>query len=167
MPAASSGPYQSRIFNFVHQKSRRVSEQIGRTIRHLRVATSWGVQVMLYPIYLLFQTTESAEKRFYSSQQNWRQLPEDELDAQPQTPPATDQAIQRVLHIVKVLPSEALAANPLEESTKPLSLLASLASNSLSRFKFLVFPSPNYPSTPASHHLTTSFPPIQGVATQL
>jgi len=107
MPAASSGPYQSRIFNFVHQQSRRVSRQLSSTFRHLRVATSWGVQAILYPIYLLFQSTESSGKQLYSSRQkNWLQPPADEIDVQPQTPPAADQAIQRVLSLVNASPQE-------------------------------------------------------------
>ncbi len=107
MSAASSGPYQSRIFNFLHQQSRRMSGQLSSTFRHLRVATSWGVQAVLYQIYLLFQLTESAGKQLYSSRQkNWLQPPADEINAQPQTPPAADQAIQRVLSLVNAPPQE-------------------------------------------------------------
>ncbi len=125
MPAASSGPYQSRIFNFFHKQSRRVSEQLGTAFRHLQVATSWGAQAILY---LLFQSNESAGKQLRSSQQknwlpyfvregekgregerekenNWqsavlKRMPPDEADTQDQIL-TVDRPIQRVLHFVR------------------------------------------------------------------
>lgn len=98
MPAASSGPYKSRIFNFLHKQSRRVSEQIGTAFRHLQVATSWGAQAILY---LLFQSNESAGKQLRSSQQkSWLPLPPDNDDAQDRVL-TVDRPIQRVLHFVR------------------------------------------------------------------
>ena len=58
MASASDRRYQSRLFNFIHQQIRRVSEQSSQAFRHLEVSTSWGVQVLLYPIYLLFQINQ-------------------------------------------------------------------------------------------------------------
>jgi len=137
MAAASTGPYQSRIFNFVHQQSRRVSKNIGSAFRHLQVATSWSIQVLLYPIYLLFQSTESAGKLHSSGQKSQPQLPTENTATEQKTPPKADQAIQQVLRLVNA-PLQPVA------SSKPLNFLASLASR---RFDF--------------------FPIVQGIATQL
>ncbi|MBF2049885.1 MAG: hypothetical protein IGS54_21380 [Elainella sp. C42_A2020_010] len=52
-----SGHYQSKVFNFLLRQSLRLQTQTAQTWRHLKVATVWGVQILLYPIYLGFQTT--------------------------------------------------------------------------------------------------------------
>jgi hypothetical protein len=158
MASASSGRYQSRLFNFVHKQSRRLTQQCDRAFRQLQVATSAVVPILLYPIYLLFQSS-SAAKLDHSVQQSWPQLPVDNTASHPETPTA-DTPIQRVLQAINV-PSESAILTP--QSKKPENFLAFL---SFWRFKFL----PNnlkstsnldYPS-PTLKRLN-----IQGVATQL
>ncbi len=107
MASASDRRYQSRLFNFIHQQIRRVSEQSNQAFRHLKVSTSLGIQVLLYPIYLLFQSTRLAGKQLHSPvQQNWPQLATDDPHSQPQTPPTADAPIQQVLLLVDALPLE-------------------------------------------------------------
>lgn len=143
MSPASSGRYQSRLFNFIHQQSRRVREQSQSAFRHLQVATSWGVQVLLYPVYLLFQSNKLFGKQLHSAAPpGRRQLQADDTNSQPQTPPTADTPIQRVLLLVDALPSEEAVSNS----------LAFFASNKLTRLN----PSP-----------TLQRPVIQGIATQL
>ena len=53
--------YHSRLFNFVHQQSRRLTEKWENTWRHLQVATQWGLEVLLYPLYLLLHPESGAK----------------------------------------------------------------------------------------------------------
>ena len=49
--------YQSRLFNLILQQSRELTEQWQRNLRQAKVTSMWGMQMGLYPIYLLFQVT--------------------------------------------------------------------------------------------------------------
>ncbi len=118
MSSASDRRYQSRLFNFIHHQARRVSEQCSQGFRHLRVATSWGTQVLLYPIYLLFQSTELAGKMHSSVQESWPELSANDNYSQPQTPPTADTPIQRVLLLAQTVatPAETQRFKKTEES---------------------------------------------------
>ncbi|OUL20250.1 hypothetical protein BV378_30190 [Nostoc sp. RF31YmG] len=168
MPSGSSGRYQSRIFNFVHQQSRRLTEQLEHTIRYVQVATKWGVGVLLYPVYLLLQSTESSEKALYSKE------PQTRLQLEAATPPDVDTAIENVLETVKNLPfaeTPATSSNSISASANPLAVLESLW------LKFI----PRKPSNNSglSQSLTISqhpagnlnpspiHPMVQGIATHL
>jgi hypothetical protein len=164
MASASSGRYQSRLFNFVHKQSVRLTQQCDRAFRRLQVATSAVVPILLYPIYLLFQ---SSSAKLDHSVQPRSQLPVDNQDFQPETPTA-DGPVQRVLQAINV-PSEAAVLT--SHSKKPENFLAFSTFNALRRFallrRFKFLPNPkttsslNYPSP------TFKRPNIQGVATQL
>lgn len=157
MSSASDRRYQSRLFNFVHQQVRRVSDQCDRAFRHLQVATTWGVQVLLYPIYLLFQSSELAGKQLQSSvQQSWLELQPNDTNSQPQTPPTPDTPIQRVLLLVNNLSSEEPIANI--PTTKTLPFFLSAFSAPL-RFKFFTV------ATPSTSSCNRSV--VRGIATQL
>ncbi|MCV3215974.1 hypothetical protein OGM63_21100 [Plectonema radiosum NIES-515] len=99
MPSASSNRYQSRLFNFVHRQSRRLGDRLDSTFRHLQVATKWSLQALLYPVVMLVQkAVESAGKQLHpQAPQNRLQLEANNSPSQPETPPATDTPIQRVL----------------------------------------------------------------------
>lgn len=135
MSSASSGRYQSRLFNFVHKQSRWLTEQCDRAFRHLQVATSQIAPVVLYPLYLLFKSNRSVGKMHQSVQQSWRKLQADDNDFQPQTSsPNADTPIQRVLLLVDALPSEEAVSTPTPDK-KPRNFLSFLASW---RFKFFL-----------------------------
>jgi hypothetical protein len=104
MPSATSGRYQSRLFNFFHQQSQRWGEQFERTKRHLQVAASWSLEALLYPVYLLIQkATQSVGKQLHTSEQQRQLQLQGEPDSQLDTPPPTDAPIQRVLAVVMQL----------------------------------------------------------------
>jgi hypothetical protein len=116
MSSGSSGRYQSRLFNFVHQQSRRLTQQWESSFRHLQVATKRGVGVLLYPIYLLFQSTESAEKALHTKEPQSRlKLQPNDTDFQPENPPNADTPIQRLLEAVDSLSSAESLATPKQE----------------------------------------------------
>ena len=54
---SSSGRFQSHLFNFVSKQARKIADQTKKVVRHLKVATIWGTQILLYPIYVLVQST--------------------------------------------------------------------------------------------------------------
>ncbi|AVH69305.1 hypothetical protein [Nostoc sp. 'Lobaria pulmonaria (5183) cyanobiont'] len=126
MSSGSSGRYQSRLFNFVHQQSRRVTQQWEHTFRHLQVATKWGVEVLLYPVYLLFQSSESSGKTLHTKEPQARlKLQPNDTDFQPETLPNADTPIQNVLEAVNYLSSDEPASTPTKASKhlNPLALL--------------------------------------------
>ena len=105
MPSDSSGRYQSRFFNFLNRQSLRLSDRFDRAVRHVKVAATWGVQILIYPIYLLTQATLSAGRQLASATEaGWS--PVKALSNQPEeppTPPTADTPIQRVLDAVNTL----------------------------------------------------------------
>ncbi|MBN3910735.1 MAG: hypothetical protein HWQ35_30620 [Nostoc sp. NMS1] len=125
MSSGSSGRYQSRLFNFVHQQSRRVTQQWEHTFRHLQVATKWGVEALLYPVYLLFQSSESSGKTLQTKEPPTRlKLQPNDTDFQPEIPNA-DSPIQEVLEAVNYLLSDEAASTPTKTSEhfNPLAFL--------------------------------------------
>lgn len=50
-----SSPYQSKLFNFLNRQSQQWRDRATMAARHLQVAAEWGVQILLYPIYLMVQ----------------------------------------------------------------------------------------------------------------
>ncbi|MEH2467646.1 hypothetical protein [Nostoc sp.] len=133
MSSGSSGRYQSKLFNFVHQQSRRVTEQWEHTFRHLQVATKWGVEVLLYPVYLLFHSSESSGKTLHTKEPQTRlKLQPNNTDFQPEMP-NVDTPIQHVLETVHYLSGD----QPVSTSAKtfePFNLLALLG---VFRLKFV------------------------------
>lgn len=67
-----SGRYQSKVFNFLSRQSLRLRDRSAQTWRQAKIAAVWGVQILLYPIYVGFQTARLAEKQL---RQAIRQLP--------------------------------------------------------------------------------------------
>lgn len=105
MPSAPSGRYQSRLFNFVNRQSQRLTDQYDRAVRQLKVTAVWGVQILLYPVYLMVQAGLSAGRQLaQSAEAGWPQF-KALTNAQPQqeTPPAADTPIQQVLAAVNTL----------------------------------------------------------------
>ncbi|MBW4595923.1 MAG: hypothetical protein KME46_24230 [Brasilonema angustatum HA4187-MV1] len=103
MPPATPGRYQSKLFNFFHQQSRRWGEQFERTVRHVQVAANWSLEALLYPVYLLIRkATDSAGKQLHTNEQQPRfQLQENQTNSE--TVSSVDTPIQRVLETAVTL----------------------------------------------------------------
>ncbi len=178
MPSGSSSRYQSKIFNFVHQQSRRLTEQLEHTVRYqqsrrlteqlehtvqyVQVATKWGVEVLLYPVYRFLHSSQLSDKTLSSRE------PQTRLQLEAETPPAADTPIQNILETVKNLPSTEVTATPSNgrlSPANPLSLLESLWS------KVIPHKPNNNPSLPPSLTITEKptpiYPRVQGIATHL
>ncbi|MEH1938682.1 MAG: hypothetical protein V7L01_00345 [Nostoc sp.] len=126
MSSGSSGRYQSRLFNFVHQQSRRVTQQWEHTFRHLQVATKWGVEALLYPVYLLFQSSESSGKTLQTKEPQTRpKLQSNDTDLQPEALPNVNSPIQHVLEAVHYLSSDEATSTAAKtvEAFNPLAFL--------------------------------------------
>lgn len=177
MSSASSGRYQSRIFNFVYKQSRRFTKQCDRAFRRLQNTTNWVAAVGMYPFLLLFQSTRSTAKQLHSpAQQGFPLL--SSTDTQPQIPPTVDTPLQQVLRSVDALSSEKAILTAPPSKPEPLkNFLVSLVSW---RFKLGVRSQNrtegsegekqerHSPLTTHYSPLTTlNRPPIQGIATQL
>ncbi|MCA1990620.1 MAG: hypothetical protein LDL41_01030 [Coleofasciculus sp. S288] len=104
MSPASTGRYQSRLFNFLNRQSIRLTDQFNRTVRHIKVAATWGTQILLYPVYLLVQAGLSAGRQLSSAAQTGSTPLKAFSHSQPQeTAPTVDTPIQRVLEDVSIL----------------------------------------------------------------
>ena len=133
MSSGSSGRYQSRLFNFVHQQSRRVTQQWEHTFRHLQIATKWGVEALLYPVYLLFQSSESSGKTLQTKEPQTRlKLQPNHTDFQSEIP-NVDSPIQHVLETINNLSSNEPAFTPVK-IVEPFKVLAFLG---VLRLKFV------------------------------
>lgn len=53
----SDGRYQSRILSFVARQTQKLADKASPVLRRIKVTTIWSTQIVLYPIYVLFQTT--------------------------------------------------------------------------------------------------------------
>ncbi|MGD1715393.1 hypothetical protein [Hydrocoleum sp. CS-953] len=59
----TSSPYQSKVLNFVATKYRQILNRSDATWRHLKFAATNTVQLLLYPIYVLLQTSRLTLKQ--------------------------------------------------------------------------------------------------------
>ncbi len=130
--------YQSKLFNFVYQHSRRLTQKWENSFKNLQIATKVGVGSLIYPLY-----------RFLPQNETTKQL-------QSATPPASDEPIQHILDIVKNLPP-GNGDIPPAPRTNPLTFLGSLWE------KF--FPQPK--STTPEDTLQQHIPTVQGIAIEL
>jgi hypothetical protein len=114
MPFAS-GRYQSRLFNFLHRRSQKLSDRVGQTLRQVKVTASWSVQAIIYPVFVLIQkAVESSGKQFSGSEPKNQSLLDGNVDdteynLNPDIP------IIRVLETVKNLPSQQIGLDKLSK----------------------------------------------------
>lgn len=59
----SDRPYKSQVLNFVNRLFLRLGDRAQISLRQLKTATVWGVQIIAYPLYLLVQTSTLLGKR--------------------------------------------------------------------------------------------------------
>ncbi|MFE1748621.1 hypothetical protein [Coleofasciculus sp. H7-2] len=106
MSSPPNGRYKSQLFNFLSRKSRRLKDESDRALRKLKVAAVWGAQILLYPVYLLAQTSQLAGRQL---QQATKEKPQLQTSGKkdrakrpdsPPTPPPADTPIQQVLRAI-------------------------------------------------------------------
>jgi hypothetical protein len=165
---SSPGRYQSRLFNFVNRQVRSVVDQGDRAVRQVKVAAIWGVQILLYPVYLMVQTTRLAGRQiFTAAQTGWKPL-QAEKPAEEPTPPTVDTPIERLLEAVDSWVSlpEAKELLRLAGEAPLVAVTAEVSSGLVAATEGLVEPSSTQSSQIAkASNLTNSI--VQGVASLL
>lgn len=127
MSSQTGSPYQSKLFNFLNRQSLRWRERLGTAARHLKVTAEWGVQVMLYPIYLLVQAGRMAGQELQQVVTH-AQLPAARADV-PSLDRASDCAIVQVLTLLPNEPDTAIRGIASVYDSRRLALVT--ADNSL------------------------------------
>lgn len=111
MSPPSPSPYKSRLFNFLNRQSLNLSDRLIMAARHLKVAAEWGVQILLYPVYLLLQTGRMAGQKLQQTVAS-AQLPAASPQSEPQQQPATaDRPLAQVLKVVEEIYLSAAVAD--------------------------------------------------------
>jgi hypothetical protein len=88
---SSSGRYQSRVLSFLSQQSLKLRDRLGQAFRHTQVAAIWGTQILLYPIYAVFQSTRLVGKQLRQTvRQIFPQLQSSGRSPHPTSPTAGD-----------------------------------------------------------------------------
>ena len=120
MSSPPDGRYKSQLFNFLSRKSRRLKDESDRAVRNLKVAAVWGAQILLYPVYLLAQTSQLAGRQLQQATQEKPQLHSGKKDwarpKNPPTPPPADTPIQQVLLAIAGQEESELLLNPAANS---------------------------------------------------
>ena len=69
MSSTNYGPYQSRLLNFISKQSRQLVDNCDRTWRQVQSATLNATQILLYPAYLLVQSSRMLARQLRESSQ--------------------------------------------------------------------------------------------------
>ncbi|MEA5617712.1 hypothetical protein VB711_07660 [Cronbergia sp. UHCC 0137] len=149
MSFGSSSRYQSKLFNFVYQQSRRLTQTWENTFHNLQVATQWSLQALLYPLYLLLQPDELSSKVLESKET--------------ESPLKSDAAIEHILEVVKNLPSGRVDAEENLPIVHPLDSLRKTVTN-LGWWKSS---SRQNQSLQPENTLQYHIPKVEGIANQL
>ncbi|MDC0834610.1 hypothetical protein POG22_16595 [Geitlerinema sp. CS-897] len=64
--SAYTGPYQSRLFNFIADRSLRFGDTAAKAFRHAKLAVQNAAQTLLYPVYAIFQTIRRSDRQVAS-----------------------------------------------------------------------------------------------------
>lgn len=118
-----AGRYRSRLFNFLSQQTSRWGDKGDRALRHIKVGAIWGTQILLYPVYLIFQAARLVGKQI---QQAIRQ----NIDPAAKNLPPSDSPVLRVLEMAVASPPSAELSEDDDrvEVTKPQQVIQGIAS---------------------------------------
>ncbi|MBD0314155.1 MAG: hypothetical protein ICV86_15235, partial [Microcoleus sp. T3-bin5] len=106
------GPYQSRLLNFISKQSRQIGDNCDRTWRQIKEATLTATQILLYPAYLLVQSSRMLGRQLRESSQkvDLPELQEFGGDENPDLPQnwyqgetAEESSIAEILHLAENL----------------------------------------------------------------
>jgi len=117
MSSGNTGPYQSRLLNFISRQSRQVTDRCDRTWRKVRLTALNATQILLYPVYLIVQSSRMLGRQLRESTKKV-DLPELQEFVEEETPNLSENwlemeiegesAIDEILHIAEnlLLPSQ-------------------------------------------------------------
>jgi len=116
------GPYQSRLLNFISKQSRQVADNCDRTWRQIKEATLTATQILLYPAYLLVQSSRMLGRQLQESSQkvDLPELQEFGGDENPDLPQnwyqgetSEESSIAEILHLAENLLNSSQTAKTL------------------------------------------------------
>jgi len=116
-----SGPYQSRLLNFISKQSRQVADNCDRTWRQIKQTTLNSTQILLYPAYLLVQSSRMLTRQLRESSPQV-DLPELQKDVGDENPDLlknwdegemSESAIGKILHLAENLLNSSQTAKTL------------------------------------------------------
>ncbi|MEG4489586.1 hypothetical protein [Microcoleus sp. D2_18a_B4] len=149
------GPYQSRLLNFISKQSRQVADNCDRTWRQIKEATLTATQILLYPAYLLVQSSRMLGRQLRESSQKV-ELPElqefagDENSDLPQNcyqgETSEESSIAEILHLAENLLNSSQTAKTL--ASFPLLINQGNTANNL-------HPAINFSGQTAKHQTTS------------
>jgi len=93
----SSRPYKSRLFNFVNRRSLQFRDRIGETFRHLKVAAEWGAQLLIPPLYWIFQPRDWTGEVLGTAASNQALPPAETYLSEP----PVDQPLEKILTAIE------------------------------------------------------------------
>ncbi|MEG4210680.1 hypothetical protein [Microcoleus sp. S13_B4] len=132
------GPYQSRLLNFISKQSRQVADNCDRTWRQIKGATLTATQILLYPAYLLVQSSRMLGRQLRESSQkvDLPELQEFVGDENPDGPQnwyqgeiSEESSIAEILHLAENLLNSSQTAKTL--ASFPLLINQGTAANNL------------------------------------
>lgn len=104
---AFTPPYQSKVLTFLLRQSRQLRDRLGQTLQQTRGAIVWGMQVTLFSLFQLLQTSQLGNKTLRQGVAwSWRKLQsEPAANRAAKILPATDTVVERVLQSIQVRPA--------------------------------------------------------------
>ncbi len=124
-----SGRYQSKVLSYLSQQSLRWRDRLAKTVRQATQTVVWSSQILLYPIYVAFQSTRLADRQLRQTVrqaaprlQAVRQVIERIVKpTQARTTPKADTPIQRTLQAIRwfALPDGVLPDGVLPDAALP------------------------------------------------
>jgi hypothetical protein len=167
--------YQSRLFQTVRSQVHRLKDNVQLRWRQLKVATTWGAQMGLYPLYALFQAGRWGGQVLRQAAAQGKQAiltlvhGDEEL--------AADQPIQAVLNAIELLSlpmrGEDSSLNPMQIVLHPISRPQSIVTRVRKKIETLWQPwrkqgQTGFPALNASQsNASTSLECQQGLARQV
>jgi len=149
------GPYQSRLLNFISKQSRQIADNCDRTWCQIKEATLTATQILLYPAYLLVQSSRMLGRQLRESSQKVElpELQEFVGDENPDFPEnwyqgetSEESSIAEILHLAEHLLNSSQTAKTL--ASFPLLINQGNAANNL-------HPAVNFSSETAKHQITS------------
>ena len=130
MSSPVTGPYQSKFFNFLNRQSLKWRDRLETTARHLKVTVEWGVQILLYPAYLLVQAGRMAGQELKQVATRAQLSAVASADVPPPTT-ASDRPITKVLSAIDLSQENKPAIQAIASLVESRRLVLVTAENSL------------------------------------
>ncbi|MBW4538771.1 MAG: hypothetical protein KME43_06430 [Myxacorys chilensis ATA2-1-KO14] len=100
---ASNGRYQSHLLSFLSRQRQKIADKTSVLLRQAKLTTLWSAQILLYPVYAVYQTTRLVGRQLKQTAQRATFSLKVDQGSPHSAPPErleSDTSIQRVLSAV-------------------------------------------------------------------